>query len=140
MSVLLTMAPDGAVTVKPMPMAAAAAALPPPPSPAAAPADDREPNWGFSKRLEAALRALTDVPVPARALAAQALGKETLTEEEFRRVRKSLQTLGKRIRNKLDGSDYAVEPVWITVPGRRPGTTTHELAFRRKRDGKGVMS
>jgi protoporphyrinogen oxidase len=83
---------------------------------------------------------LTDVPVQARALAAQGLEKENLTEEEFRRVRKSLQTLGKRIRDKLEAEGNPIEAVRITVPGRRPGTMVHELAFRRKSGAKGVMS
>lgn len=142
MSIVLTVSPDGAFTVKPVPTTTAAAAPTPPPpqAAAAAPSDDAEPNWGFSKRLEAAFRALGNVPVSARALAAQGLGKESLTEEEFLRIRKSFQTLGKRIRRKLEDGDDAVEPVWVTVPGRRQGTTSHELAYRRKGNAKGVMS
>ena len=131
---------DGSLSITFRPASTSQTTPPTPPSAAAPGAGRRKPAWGFTEGLEKAFRAIEAVAVGPRSLVAQAKGKQAVTEDEFLAVRKSYQTLGKRIRRKLAGEGILFDEVYVDVPGKRPGSTVKELWFRRKTTPKGEMS
>lgn len=131
----VSMTEDGAMVLRPIGRGAAAATPPtPPPAPTSMSAGGedkpkRAPLYGFKAGLRKAFLSIQEFPVMPCQLMAQAIGKDSITDEEDAAMRPSFHKLGADVRKELAAQGIHFEPVWVDG----------EQAFRRKAAG-GEMS